>query len=103
MILQNFRKHFIAMGDIKIAALVINKSCFIWSRFAYGDGRGFLSRGESNPDRFSLAAFRQCFGKSLENTSGYSLRDFPCLAKKLLRENCAAPHSKDFCFGFLRR
>ena len=62
-----------------------------------------LSGGESNTDRFSRDAFRQYCGKSLENTNGYSLRDFTCLAEKQLRENCYAPHSKDFCFGFLSR
>ena len=61
------------------------------------------SREESNPDRFSRAAFRQYCGKSLDNTKGYSLRDFSCLAKKLVLENCAAPRSMDFCFGFLCR
>ncbi|MBR7121889.1 MAG: hypothetical protein IKC95_00300 [Oscillospiraceae bacterium] len=53
-----------------------------------------------NPDRFSQAAFRQSCGKSLENTNGYSLRDFTWLDEKQLCENCCAPHSKDFCFGF---
>jgi len=33
--------HFLLSRDIKIAALVINKSCFMGSRFACGDGRGF--------------------------------------------------------------
>ncbi len=63
----------------------------------------FISSGESNPNRFSPAAFRQYCGKSLENTNGYSLRDFACLAEKLLGENCTAPHSENFCFGFLCR
>ena len=62
-----------------------------------------LSSGELNPDRFTGAAFRQYCGKSLENTKGYSLRDFACLAEKLLPENCTAPHSQDFCFGVLCR
>ena len=59
-----------------------------------------LSSGELNPDRFWAAAFRQCGGKSLENTNGYSLRDFSCLDEKQFTQNCAAPHSEYFCFGF---
>ena len=62
-----------------------------------------LSSGKSNPDRFWKAAFRQYYGKFLENTNGYSLRNFPCLDEKRLFQNCVAPHSEDFCFGFLRR
>ena len=94
---------YIGQAKYKNSSPCVKQELLMGSLIADGDGRGFLSRGESNSDRFSRAAFRQCFGKSLENTGGYSLRDFPCLAKKLLRENCAAPHSKDFCFGFLRR
>ena len=37
----NISLHFLLSRDIKIAALVINKSCFMGSRFACGDGRGF--------------------------------------------------------------
>ena len=46
-----------------------------------------LSSGELNPDRFWAAAFRQCGGKSLENTNGYSLRDFSCLDEKQFTQN----------------
>ena len=49
------------------------------------------------------AVFRQCCGKSLGNTNGYSLRNFTCLVKKLLCENCKAPLSEEFYFGFLCR
>lgn len=62
-----------------------------------------ISSGEPNPDRFAKAAFRQYFGKSFENTNRYSLHDFACLVEKLLFENCTAPHSEVFCFGFLCR
>ena len=41
----------------------------------------FVSRENSNPNRFSDARFPQCRRKSLENTNGYSLRDFLCLEK----------------------
>ena len=40
-----------------------------------------LSRENSNPNRFSDTHFPQCCRKSLENTNGYSLRDFLCLEK----------------------
>ena len=39
------------------------------------------SRENSNPNRFSDTHFPQCCRKSLENTNGYSLRDFLCLRK----------------------
>ena len=58
-----------------------------------------MSDGESDSDRFSRASFRQSCGKSLENTNGYSLRDFTCLAEKQLRENCYTPLNKDLGFG----
>ena len=41
-----------------------------------------LSFGESNPDRFSHPAFRQCCTKPLDNTNGYCLQCFVCLAKR---------------------
>ena len=59
-----------------------------------------IDQWEPNPNRFSRAACRQYGAKSLENTNGYSLRNFTCLDGKLLRENCKAPLSKESCFQF---
>ena len=55
-----------------------------------------LSREYSNSNRFSASCFYQYCRKSLENTNGYSLRDFLCL--EISRRLKTAKHLSARCF-----